>query len=258
MKVAEGLQAGDPKRYPCWNPVLFQPKKGPLLLFYKVGPSPSEWWGMFMRSTDHGLTWSAPQRLPDGQLGPVRNKPVQLSDGSLLCGSSTEADGWKVHMERTSDFGTTWERTAALHRPEEFGAIQPALLAWSSGKIQILNRSRQHVITESWMIQGDWKQWTPMRATSLPNPNSGIDALVLRDGRGLLVYNPSENRRTPISIALSPDGKTWHESLTLEDVSDGELSYPAVIQTRDGRVHITYTWKRQKIRHVVVDPKELH
>src|SRR5215467_5931517 len=97
VEVANGIQV-DGRRYPCWNPVLFQPVNGPLLLFYKVGPSPSEWWGMLTRSTDEGVTWAKPTRLADGILGPIKNKPIQLRDGSILCGSSTENDGWHVHI----------------------------------------------------------------------------------------------------------------------------------------------------------------
>jgi alpha-L-rhamnosidase len=97
-----------------------------------------------------------------------------------------------------------------------------------------------------------------MQRTLLPNPNSGIDGLVLKDGRGLLVYNPSDHARSPICIGISKDGRHWHVALTLESASDGELSYPAVIQSSDGLVHVTYTWKRQKVRHVVIDPARLH
>lgn len=257
VRVADGIQSDGSTRHPCWNPVLYQPKQGPLLLFYKVGPSPSRWWGMMMTSDDHGKTWSKPRRLPEGQMGPVRNKPVTLSDGSLLCPSSTEEGGWRVQMERTADLGATWARSDSLNSLESFGAIQPTILQWPNGRTQILNRSRQHVITECWMKNGDWRQWTAMERTSLPNPNSGIDATVLKDGRGLLVFNDSESQRTPICVALSVDGKVWKNVLTLEDVKDGELSYPAVIQTSDQLVHISYTWKRKAVRYVILDPRKL-
>ena len=95
-----------------------------------------------------------------------------------------------------------------------------------------------------------------MKATSLPNPNAGIDAVMLRDGRGLLVYNHTEKGRSPLNVAVSSDGKLWNAALVLED-KPGEYSYPAVIQTTDGLVHITYTWKRQRIKHVVIDPTKL-
>ena len=254
VEVANGVQENG-QRFPCWNPVLFQPRHGPLLLFYKVGPSPSEWWGMLTTSTDGGRTWSNPRRLPEGILGPIKNKPVQLKDGMLLCGSSTEHAGWEVHMEMTDELGKTWKKTEALNDIKEFAAIQPTILVRPSGKIQILCRSEQKKITESWSTDGG-RTWAAMQATSLPNPNSGIDAVMLGDGRALLVYNHTERGRSPLNVAISEDGKNWQSVLVLED-QPGEYSYPAVIQTSDGLVHITYTWKRERIKHVVIDPRKL-
>lgn len=254
VEVANGVQQAGP-RYPCWNPVLFQPARGPLLLFYKVGPSPSEWWGMLMTSNDGGVNWSKPRRLPDGILGPIKNKPVQLRDGSVLCGSSTEHAGWRVHMERTSDLGETWQKTEPLNDSAQFGAIQPAILVHTSGEIQVLCRSRQRKITESWSSDGG-RTWSAMRATPLPNPSAGIDAVMLKDGRALVVYNHTEKARSPLNVAVSADGKKWKAALILED-QPGEYSYPAVIQTADGLVHVTYTWKRERIKHVVIDPQKL-
>ena len=80
--------------------------------------------------------------------------------------------------------------------------------------------------------------------------------MTLRDGRHLLVYNPVAKGRSPLSVAVSPDGKSWRDILVLES-DPGEYSYPAIIQTADGRVHISYTWKRQRLRHVIVDPSQL-
>jgi predicted neuraminidase len=260
VEVADGVQP-DGTRHPTWNPVLFQAPGGPLLLFFKTGPSPSTWWGELILSEDAGRTWKERKRLPEGILGPVRNKPVLLGD-LLLCGSSTEHEGWVSHMEATRDWGRTWERSGPLNTREEFGAIQPTILRWADDRVQLLHRSRQGVATENWM-GSDWRTWSPMTATFLPNPNSGIDGVVLRDGRALLVYNhvgkePNQwgGRRSPLNVALSKDGALWEAALELEN-DEGEYSYPAVIQSRDGLVHITYTWKRQRIRHVVVDPAQL-
>lgn len=254
VEVANGVQP-DPAvagRHPCWNPVLFQPKQGPLMLFYKVGPSPSRWWGMLMTSTDQGKTWSKPRKLPDGILGPIRSKPVQLADGTILCGSSTEHDGWKIHFERTSDLGKTWTRTKAVSDPKEFEAIQPTILVHKN-QLQALCRSRQGRITEVWSSDNG-HTWSPMTATALPNPSAGVDGVTLKDGRHLLVYNHTPRGRTPLNVAVSTDGKDWQPLVSLE-TAPGEYSYPAVIQARDGFVHITYTWKRQRIKHVVLDIK---
>ena len=157
VEVANGVQA-DGTRHPCWNPVLFQPSKGPLVLFYKVGPSPSQWWGMARTSPDGGRTWSAAIKLPPGILGPIRAKPIEISPGVMLAGSSTEDDGWVAHMER---FGgpwdakglasaAAWKKSDPLNAKDEFGAIQPTILAHSKTEMQILLRSRQRVIAEAW------------------------------------------------------------------------------------------------------------
>jgi predicted neuraminidase len=254
VEVATGVEAGG-KRFPTWNPVLFQAKAGPLLLFYKVGPSPSSWWGMLIASDDGGRRWSKPRRLPDGILGPIKNKPVLLADGSLLCPSSTEHDGWRVHMEQTRDLGATWTKSEPLNAAKDFGAIQPTVLFHAKDRLQILCRSRQSRITECWSDDGG-KSWGPMQATPLPNPNSGIDAVTLKDGRHLLVHNPVTKGRSPLVVSVSADGKAWQKAVTLED-QPGEYSYPAIIQGRDGRVHITYTWKRQRIKYWTLDPAKL-
>lgn len=254
VEVANGVQHSQ-KRYPCWNPVLFQPRQGPLLLFYKVGPSPSQWWGMLMTSEDAGQTWSLPRRLPEDILGPVKNKPIQLPNGDILCGSSSEHDGWRVHFERTPDLGRTWELIGPVNDGKEFGAIQPSILVHANGRLQAIGRTRQGRIFQIWSAdQG--RTWGKMTALDLPNPNAGTDALTLKDGRHVLVYNHTERGRTPLNVAVSTDGQQWRPVLTLEN-SAGEYSYPAVIQTRDGLLHITYTWKRLRIKHAVVDPAKL-
>lgn len=267
VEVATGVQP-DGVRLPCWNPVLWQDPGGPLLLFYKVGPSPSTWWGLLKRSGDGGRTWGEAVRLPDGILGPIKNKPVRLGDGTLVCPSSSESnDGknqWRVHFELTRDLGQTWTRIippAAKAGEKPIDAIQPSVLVHDvrdQGKpavLQALGRSRSGRIFECWSEDGG-RTWSPVALTSLPNPSSGTDAVTLGDGRHLLVYNPVPKGRSPLSLAVSDDGKAWRDVLVLES-DPGEYSYPAVIQAADGAVHITYTWKRQRLRHVVVDPAKL-
>jgi len=252
-EVAAGRH-DDGSSEPCWNPVLFQPKSGPLMLFYKVGPSPSQWRGQLMTSADGGRRWEPPRRLPEGILGPIKNKPVELANGDILCPSSTEQNGWRVHFERSRDGGRTWRATEPVNDGKEPGAIQPAILFYPGGKLQALGRTRQGRIFQTWSLDGS--TWGPMRPTVLPNPNSGIDAVTLRDGRQLLVYNHTIKGRSPLNVALSHDGEKWEAALVLEQ-GPGEYSYPAVIQTADGQVHVTYTWKRRSIRHLVLDPARL-
>lgn len=253
VEVANGIQ-NEELRYPCWNPVLYALRDGRVLLFFKVGPSPSKWWGERMISQDGGRTWSDRARLPEGILGPIKNKPVWVEGTGLLSPSSTEHEGWRVQMEWSADGISGWKHTPPLNDGVKIGAIQPTILKWGN-KLQILCRTRQKKIAEAWSSDGG-KTWTEMTLTSLPNPNSGIDAVTLADGRGLLVYNDTTRSRTPLNVAVSSDGKTWTNMLLLED-QIGEYSYPAVIQSQDGKVHITYTWKRVRVKHVVLDPGKL-
>ena len=255
VEAANGVESPT-KRYPCWNPVLYQAPGGPLLLFYKVGPTPIKWWGMLITSNDHGKTWSTPKRLPDGILGPIKNKPVAVK-GQLLCPSSTEQDDdhWQAHIERTSDLGATWAKTGPIADWNKFVVIQPTLLTHADGKLQILCRSKQRKIVESWSNDGGLT-WSDLAATQLPNPDSGIDAVNLKDGSILLVYNHTPRGRSPINVAISRDGKTWQAACELE-TERGEFSYPAVICTPDGHAHITYTWKRKKLKYAEIDPEKL-
>jgi predicted neuraminidase len=240
---------------PCWNPVLHQAAEGPLMLFYKAGPSPREWWGMLTTSADAGQTWSKGRRLPAGYLGPIRSKPITIAN-RLLCGSSTEHDGWRVHMEWTDFSAERWEKVGPLEsKPRIFDAIQPTILIHAGDRVQILCRTRQGVVAQAWSNDGG-KTWSSLTAATLPNPNAGIDAVRLSDGRFLLVYNHTASGRSPLNVAISNDGVRWVPAIALEN-QPGEYSYPAVIQTRDGNVHVTYTWRRERIKHAVLDPTRL-
>lgn len=271
VEVANGVQA-DGTRYPTWNPVLYQPPRdgAPLLLFYKVGPSPPEWWGMVMESQDDGRTWSEPRRLPDGILGPIKNKPITLPDGSLLAGSSIEdapePPAWRAHFERSPDLGRTWTRSERLAGKttdgEDFWIIQPTIFTLGGGELLAMFRSKQSRIAAS-RSADEGKTWGPIHATGLLNPDAGVDGVTLADGRHLLVYNHKvridgawAGSRSRLNVALSDDGDTWDAALMLED-QDGEYSYPAVIQAGDGLVHVTYTHRRTRVRHVVLDPTAL-
>ncbi len=267
IKVADGVQH-DGLRYPCWNPVLYQPPgDAPLLLFFKVGPRPHSWWGEMMTSYDRGRTFTERRRLPEGIDGPVRCKPILLGDGkTLLCGSSTENEGWRVHFEKITladgEISGTWKRIGPINEGEEFSAIQPTILKFPDGRLQALCRTKESVIASTESTDGG-NTWSRLVATNMPNPNSGIDVVTLTDGRQLMIYNhlgSGKNgwgKRSVLNLAISNDGVNWKEVGVIEKEKTGEFSYPAIIQADDGLVHMTYTWNRKRIKHVVIDPTGL-
>ncbi len=273
VQVADGVQA-DGSRHPTWNPVLFQPPGGDLVLFYKVGPDPFSWWGMVMTSPDGGRSWSTPRRLPDGVLGPIKNKPVILSDGAWLSPSSTEAGegmgsgagaNWRLHFERSDDQGATWTLSDPVASPLNIDAIQPSVLIHPDGVLQAVARARQGALASTWSNDGG-RTWSPIGAIDLPNPNSGTDAVTLSDGRHLMIYNhsghavatPGKGPRWPLNLALSDDGVSWRNVLTLEsEPIPAGYAYPAIIQSADGMVHATWTHNRERITHAVIDPARL-
>ena len=280
MMVADGVFPEG--RYACWNPVLFEMPNGELWLFFKIGPSVSEWTGWLVRSKDGGRTWSRREPLPDGFLGPIKNKP-ELIDGHLLCPSSTENKGWRFHMEILDLSDGRWkkgtpvkdlnwkyvpvESTEAIKTDDNqlhpIDCIQPSILKLKDGRLQVLMRTHNaHLATSFSSDNGN--TWTPVTLLDIENNQSGTDAVTLADGRHALIYNNFETLpmtpkgvRTPCSIALSDDGTHWQHALTLEDSPIDQYSYPAIIQGKDGTLHCVYTWRRQRIAYKQIDLTKL-
>ncbi|RME93556.1 MAG: sialidase [Verrucomicrobia bacterium] len=255
VEVANGYDAREHRRFPCWNPVLFTRANGDLLLFYRVGPSPSRWWSYVRLSKDGGRTWERIRRLPSGYLGPIKNPPIELPNGILLCGSSTEDAGWRVHLEWTEDPFRAWFKSKPLNDAFVLPAIQPAVLRYDENTFQILCRTKRGRIAEAWSTDGG-NSWSELRRTKLPNPNSGLHAIRLQDGRVLMAYNHTERGRHLLNLATSPDGRQWNAVAVLENDPGHEYSYPTLLQTSDGRVHVVYTWRREKIKHVLLEPEK--
>ncbi len=238
---------------PTWNPVLFHTKDKVLWLYYKLGSHPTRWNGAKLRSNDGGRTWGSKEYLPAGVYGPIKNKPLVLGDGTIISGTSVESDtAWTAWVERSTDGGKTWSKHGPIAHPSVAkGVIQPAM-ATIGKTMRMYLRSTEAIgyITYSDSKDGG-KTWTEARPTSLPNPNSGIDTVTLKDGRTVLIYNHTQKGRSPLNIAVTKDGDTWSAPLALETEA-GEYSYPAIIQAADGSIHATWTWKRKGIKHAVI------
>jgi len=253
QQVADGIQ-NDTLCYPCWNPVLFKKDNGDVVLYYKVGKDPRTWWGMYKISKDQRKSWSAACMIPDKLLGPIKNKPARLQNGTILYPTSVETrQNWTVYLETSDQELNHWEKTEIDNNG--LNAIQPTILFHKDGRIQLLCRSKEKKIVETWSAdQG--KTWTPLRQTSIPNNNSGLDAVTLKNDIHLLICNPIEKGRNKLEVLSSPDGKEWKSLIVLEDQPEGEFSYPAIIQSKDASVHIVYTWNRVKIKYVHLKVKK--
>lgn len=255
-KIATGME-NDSIHYPTWNPVLFENDQGVLFNYYKVGPSPSTWWGMYKTSTDNGQHWSLPKKLPTPILGPIKNKPVQLNGRTIVSPSSVELeDGaiWKAHVEISNDNGYTW-KLIEIPSEKDVKVIQPTIIQLPNNSLKALLRSNKNIIMES--VSTDFgESWSIAKAGTVKNPNSGIDAVTLKNGGFLLVYNPtlsgkhwSEGRQT-LNLAYSDDGVNWKDVLQLENEEEGEFSYPAIIQDSNDFIHIVYTYNRERIKYM--------
>lgn len=238
-----------------WNPVLFRRKDGAIVLYYKVSQKISRWRTFCRISYDECETWSESFEMVPGDesggRGPVRNKPIYLSDGSILAPGSTEKDRWKCFFDRSFDEGVTWQRSEDLCIPvpeTRHGIIQPTLWESESG-IHALMRSTENRIYRT--DSKDGTHWTEPRATDLPNNNSAIDLAKLPDGRIFLVCNPTEGNmgpRTPLSLFESTDdGETFHLYSHLITMA-GKYAYPCVVY-ENGNLHISYTWNRRTIQY---------
>lgn len=243
---------------------------GELWLFFKIGLRVADWTGWVVKSADGGRTWGRREPLPKGFLGPVKNKPV-MAGGRLVCGSSTETGGWKLHFEIYDPATGEWTyvgpiaadeapRTEDTSDVKPIDCIQPSILRLADGRLKVLCRTRNGRLATSESADGGFT-WSRVRLTDLPNNQSGTDAVTLADGRHVLVYNDfatlpgtKKGPRTPLSVAISADGEHWRHLLTLEDSPVGEYSYPAVIQGSDGMLHCVYTWRRRRVAYRRIDP----
>ena len=278
VKLADGVESN-------WNPVLFYNEQGKLHLFYKEGQQISDWKTYLMTSDDNGKIWSNPCEMVAGDVsggrGPVRNKPITLSNGYVVAGGSIEKGIWSAFVDVSTDGCVTWKKSVPIEiaglmynagektaesniavSEQSFygrGVIQPSLWESAAGKVHMLLRS-----SEGYVYRADsedyGKTWSDAYKTELPNNNSGLDLVKAPFyGNLYLVCNPVQSNwgmRSPLSLFKSEDnGVTWNKLYDLES-EPGEFSYPAIIASEEG-LTITYTWNRKTIACVEISCEEL-
>ncbi len=256
VKVAED------SLHACWNPVLFSPDKDRMMLFYKTGPHVPEWVGHVKTSYDKGQTWTDEYIYPEGLLGAIKDKPVMLPSGRIICPSSEEKrvpgeeNKWTVHFEISDDGARTWKKVGPVEADDSVGVIQPSIIIHKDGTLEALCRSSNGKVAVTFS-KDDGETWSKIQLTDFPNNNSGLDAVTLPDGRFAMVCNPVGDNwgaRYPLCVYLSDDGLNWKEYVNLdwEPVRSG-YCYPSMIVGSDGALHIAYTWDRKRIRYARVE-----
>ncbi|MDD4772592.1 MAG: exo-alpha-sialidase [Eubacteriales bacterium] len=246
-----------PTNTACWNPVLYASGNN-VTLFFKRGDKIFRWRTYVRRSYDGGLTWDDETELEIndvGGRGPVKNKPIAMTNGELLAPASHEGEGgkdWYAFADISGDGGFSWKRSEYIKTEPYTKLIQPTLWESTPGNIHMLMRSDAGYIYRS--DSSDYGHlWCDGYQTILPNNNSGIDLVKTDDNVVALVCNPVDlnwGKRSPLVVICSEDnGLNWGVPLVLAE-GEGEYSYPAVIYS--DTLHITFTWQRKTIMYCEV------
>ncbi|MGN1451733.1 MAG: exo-alpha-sialidase [Eubacteriales bacterium] len=262
-----------------WNPALLA-QGDRLTLYYKEGRDTKTWQTFVRVSEDNGETWGDIRMLVPGDTfgrGPVKNKPVVLSNGDILAGASIEDSlaRWDLFVDISEDNGKTWTKTEAIPflRPysskviasrEELekganGLIQPTI--WENpahdGRVSMFARSSFAFVYRS-DSENFGRTWSTAHPTGIPNNNSGLDAVMTDGGTLALIYNPvglNWGPRSPLALSLSENnGESFTETELLETVP-GEFSYPAITAVGN-RLYMTYTWNRRVVAFVEAEITE--
>ncbi len=231
------------------QPVFLPLADGRLRLFCNVVPPGGRWTGAqphFQDSADGGRTWGPLQALMDYPGLMFRSVALRLP-GRLLLPAYDERE-WCSRMLISEDGGERW----CLGEPivSSPGNIHACLVALDEGRVLSYLRTggRGGFLwrTES---RDAGESWTPPQPTSVPNPNAGLDLIRLASGDLLLACNPVARGRTPLALLLASPDEDWGKPLALEEGA-GEYSYPTLLQARDGKIHMVYTWRRERIQHL--------
>ncbi len=245
------------------NPVLAADAQGRLHLWF-VSVGYGGWAGSSINhaaSSDGGATWSPAGKLiasPFWNFSTlVRTPPLPLADGA---GGGFGLPAYHEFAAKRAE----WLRLDADGRvldkarlPGAARTLQPAVAALDDVRAVAMMRDAGPANRIPLATTADaGANWSPARATGLPNPNASVALARLHDGRLLLAYNPQTENRNKLALAISRDGgATWSAPRLVEDAAGGEeFSYPALLQGRDGTIHLAYTWQRKTIKHLAFPP----
>ncbi len=241
------------------NPVFFSPGGDKLWVFYRAGFP----WAkiMWIKSSDLGRTWGPPEVFWDKPGWTLRSRMIRLHNGNIVIPALTQGSP-ELQLNRaqtvfiySEDNGASWQSTGIVRT--EPGNNEAALFQRDDGSLLAFMRpyDRQPEQRFLWSSESfdNGRTWSAAGRTVLRNPSCAIELLKLASGHVVLAFNDSQNMRSPLCLALSTDdGRTWSYKRVLEDAA-GRFSYPALTQSPDGRIHLSYTFRRTHIKHVEIN-----
>lgn len=253
-----GCSWGAPERllwnttYPPGNAVIFRGTNNDLWIIWgrmestrplRRGGGWDECRLMVRYSDDNGTTWSDDAEVPDSFGWLPRNPSLTLNDGTLALPVSGSCDGKGGSALLAFNTATNgWERRGLIP-----AGSQPTVTQRNDGSLLAYMRNQPRLLMSESSDNG--MTWSAPVRSEHKNPGAGAAMTKLRSGRLVLVYNDSETERSPLCVIQSyDDGKTWQDKRILE-ADYGEYSYPFIIQSTDGTVHVTYTYRRYSIKH---------
>lgn len=182
-----------------------------------------------------------------------RAHPLILADGTVMIPLANENFGVAA-MAMTSDVAETWSFSQVV--PGKLGVSEPSVVALPDERLVVFLRddTDDHRIKRSESLDNG-NTWSTIRETTLPNPSSGIEAILLHSGRLAMVYNDKEEEpRDRLAISISEDlGETWRWTRHIEDTPGKRFDYPSIIQSKDGSLHVSYSYNLKTIKHVHFD-----
>lgn len=240
------------------NSVLVRELPDALLLYY-VTVSVGGWAGSSLnviQSLDDGKTWTEPKRLITSPFANIstlnKSSPVHFSDGSIGLPVYHEFIGKFSEMLRIDRNGRILDKSRITYGRH---SIQPLLIPYAPQSALALMRDTGPAPGQIRISRSEdaGMYWSSDKKSSLPNPDSAVAGLRRPDGSLLLIFNDIEVGRNSLALAVSrDDGNSWKTVRHFEQSrTSEEFSYPYLIRSSNGSMHLLYTWNRKRIRHVV-------
>ncbi len=244
------------------NSVLARDEHGELWLYF-VSVSIGGWAGSAlnaMHSVDEGKTWDEPRRLITSPFFNIstlnKSAPLLYDDGTIALPVYHEFIGKFAELLRLDGTGRILDKARITHGRH---SIQPLLLPLAPQQVLALMRDVGPAPGQVRASRSEdaGMHWSADEKLALPNPDSAVAGLRRPDGSLLLVFNDVEAGRASLALALSRDeGRSWKTVRHFEQSqSSEEFSYPYLIRSHDGTMHLLYTWNRKRIRHVAFNDR---